>query len=69
MPKIIKDTSPVQPVLIDVASACHMLSCGKSTLYKIMKRGDLRSTKFGGKRVLSREEVEAFALTLIGAAS
>lgn len=69
MPKIKKDTSPVQPVLIDVAVACHILSCGRTVLYNLMKRGDLRSTKFGGKRVFSRQEVEDYARSLIEATS
>ena len=65
MPKIHSETSPVMPVLIDVKTACHALSVGRSTLYEILKRGELRSTKLGGKRVLSRIEVEQYANRLI----
>lgn len=67
MPKVHDTTSPITPVLINVPAACHILSCGKSTLYELIKRGEIRSTKFGGKRVLSRAEVEEYAERLMDA--
>lgn len=65
MPKIHDTTSPVAPALVSIPAACHILSCGKSTLYELIRRGELRSAKFGGKRVLSRAEVEGYAARLI----
>ena len=43
-----------------VREACDMVGLSRAELYRAIKRGDLRTTKFGRATRIAREDLEAF---------
>ena len=54
------------PILISVAEAARLLGVGRSTVYDIIGRGDLRVAKIGRRTLVSVAEVETYARGSLG---
>lgn len=51
------DNPLINKLLLSPAEVCAILSIKKTTLYKWLKEGLLRSTKIGGKRLIQADSV------------
>lgn len=47
-------------ILFDVKQASELTSLGKSTLYKLIRSGELASIKIGKRRLIPGKEIDAF---------
>ena len=45
---------------LSVHEAAHVLSIGRTTLYGLVKSGDLRATKLGRKTLFLQRDIESF---------
>lgn len=45
------------PIFLTVKETCTILRVSKANLYNIINRGDLRTIKLGGKRLIARKEI------------
>lgn len=52
--------SPDAPLLLKVPDAARLLGIGRSTLYELLARGELRAVHIGRAVRVQRSEVEAF---------
>jgi excisionase family DNA binding protein len=55
----VDQTSPA-PLAVSVEMATHMIPAQKTTLYKLIKEGKLRSFLCGRRRMIPVSEIEAF---------
>ena len=51
------DISQIEPVIVKPAEACRMLTCGVTTLYALIKAGELESFADGGSRKITVESI------------
>lgn len=51
---------PERQLLLTVPAAATLLSLSRSTVYELMRRGDLPSVKVGGARRIQRDALEVF---------
>lgn len=49
------------PLLLDVPAACRALSIGKSTLWTLIGRGALETTRIGRRTLIRAESVRRLA--------
>lgn len=54
-------TEPILPVANTVGTACSRLSICRATLYKQIKRGKIRTVKFGSRRMIPEDELQRVA--------
>lgn len=47
-----------RPLLISIASVCHMTGLGRTTIYEEIRSGRLRSAKVGRRRVVASAWLE-----------
>ena len=47
-------------LMYDVATAARQLSVGRSTLYELLRRGELASCLIGTRRLLAHDDLVAF---------
>ena len=52
------------PILYTPAEAAHLLGVGKTTLFALIARGELRSLKLGHSRRIRHADLEAFVAGL-----
>lgn len=57
--KHMADNSPVEKRAYHVKEAAKAYGWSRSTLYKLMEAGTLRSVKIGGRRLIPRDALEA----------
>lgn len=46
--------------LVSIEVAAQLLSIGRTTVYDLVNRGELRSTKIGRRTLVSVEDIDAF---------
>lgn len=51
----------MEPIYTDVQGACEALSIKRSTLFNLLKDGQLRSIRLGGRRLIPIAAVREFA--------
>lgn len=51
----------VHPLLVDVPTACVMLSVKKTKLFGLLREGRLERVKLGGKSLVTTRSIEALA--------
>lgn len=51
---------PIQPLLLRIDEAAHLLSLGRSTIYKMIARGELPVVKCGTARRLPLDALKAW---------
>ena len=52
-------TAPrLEPLAYRIADACHVLGVGRTSLYDLIKSGELRSIKIAGRTLVPRSEIE-----------
>jgi len=56
----------VEPILLTIDETTTLLGVGRTTLYQLMDSGALRSVHVGKKRLIRREDAEAFVRDLPG---
>lgn len=59
MPRIVQNVSPAEKLALRINEAVAVAGISRSTIYKLMSNGQLRTTKVGGRRLILREELEA----------
>ena len=66
------ETAPAErrdaPLLSSIAEAAACLSVGRTTVWALLERGELRSVKIGARRLIPRAELEAYVDRLMAAA-
>lgn len=55
-----------RPLLLTVQQAAEMIGIGRSTLYRILERGEIHSVHIGASRRIPLEAVEKFVRDLVG---
>ncbi len=56
---------PTEPaMLFAIAEAATILGIGRTNVYALLKRGELRSVKIGGRRLIPRQALEDFVRDL-----
>lgn len=50
-----------QVLFVSVKTAARMLSLGRTRLYELLDAGEIESVRFGGRRLISRASISAFA--------
>ncbi|RUM95512.1 DNA-binding protein [Pseudaminobacter arsenicus] len=58
--------SPLPKLAFSIPEFCAMFGVGRSTVYDLMKAGELRSAKIKGKTIFTKKEVDRFAAKLEG---
>lgn len=53
------------PIFLTVKETCELLRVSKANLYNIINRGDLRTIKLGGKRLIARKEIDRLVAELV----
>jgi len=48
------------PVAVDIGEVCRLLSIGRTSVFSLLKAGQLRSFKIGRRRLVVRESVIDF---------
>jgi len=54
-------------LLCSVEEAAELLSIGKTNTYQLLKTGQLRSVKLGGRRLIPRDALDDFVAELLEA--
>ena len=49
-----------QARLVSIETATKLLGIGRTTVYDLINRGELRSTKIGRRTLLAVEDIDAF---------
>jgi excisionase family DNA binding protein len=55
------DSKRLVPLLVDVASACSLLSVSRTTIYGLINAGSLKPTKIGRKTLFRFDDLRAIA--------
>jgi len=56
----------VRPLLVSVEEAAGLLGIGRTTLYELIRRGDVRPIRIGRCVRIPQLELEAFVERLVG---
>ena len=56
----------VRPLLVSVEDAAGLLGIGRTTLYELIRRGDVRPIRIGRCVRIPQRELEAFVERLVG---
>ncbi|MFC4692268.1 helix-turn-helix domain-containing protein [Geodermatophilus arenarius] len=59
-PQLLRDVLPADPILLTPEEAAQVLRIGRTTLYALMKAGELRPVHIGRSCRLSRAELERY---------
>lgn len=54
-----KDSNP-SPLALTIQNACARLGVGRSTLYELMKAGEIRHFKIGSRTLIPDSELRTF---------
>jgi excisionase family DNA binding protein len=50
----------VEPIALRIAEAVAVSRLGRTTLYGLIARGELRAVKVGGRRLILRADLDAY---------
>lgn len=64
--KVHESSQTSRPLLLTVKEAAALLGIGRSTLYRIMERGEIHSVQIGASRRIPMSDALAFVDRLIG---
>ena len=64
-PQAAQEDEPMTPLLLTVKQAAEMLGISRTTLYELMKAGEIRSVKRGASRRIPRQVVYDYVDRLI----
>ena len=53
-------------ILLDYMEAADQLSVGRTTIYGLIERGELKTVKIGRRALVTRESLEAYVARLLG---
>jgi excisionase family DNA binding protein len=53
-----------QTLLISVEEAAHLLGVGRTTMFELVGRGDVKSVRLGRRRLIARKSLESFVESL-----
>jgi len=53
-------TWPIEPLVHNVVDTAARLDLSRSSIYELLKSGDLKSLKIGRRRLIERTEIERF---------
>ena len=59
----------IEPLAVPIPDACKMLSCGRSTLYELVKAKEIPLLKYGRKSVVPVAALRAFVISKTGEAT
>jgi excisionase family DNA binding protein len=59
MSRIIPNINPAEKIALRVNDVVAAAGISRTTIYKLMSDGQLRTTKVGGRRLILREDLEA----------
>lgn len=54
------DYQTLNPLLVGVPEAARLIGLGRSKLYELVKTGDIRLVKLGGRSLISVDELRAY---------
>ena len=54
------DSASRRPILLSVTDVCRVLQCGRTFVYELLRRGDLKAIKLGRLTRFSQEALAAF---------
>lgn len=49
-----------QTLLVTVEEAAHLLGVGRTTMFELIGRGDVKSIRLGRRRLIARKSLESF---------
>lgn len=55
---------PMQSELFTIPQACTSLNCGKTHLYSLINKGDLKAVKLSKKTLIPKKSIEDFIANL-----
>ena len=58
-----------QPIATPVADACRRLGIGRTMLYELIGRGEIRSIKIGTRTLIPETELQRFVAAKLGEAA
>ena len=50
----------IEPLSVDIPSACHLTGLGRSKLYDLLGKGDIASVKIGKRRLILVAELRTW---------
>ena len=53
-------TDGLQTLLVTVEEAARLLGIGRTTMFELIARGDVKSVRLGRRRLISRKSLESF---------
>lgn len=53
-----QDTNTLKPLAYRVSPFCRVIGIGRSTFYELVKRGEIRVVKIGGRTLVPASEAE-----------
>jgi excisionase family DNA binding protein len=56
--------APISKILFSVEDAAIALSMGRTSIFALIRSGDIHAVKIGKRRLVAASELEAFALRL-----
>ena len=59
-----KQEPPQTAILLTVLEAATVLGVSRATIYRQIELGNLHAVKIGGRRLLTREEIQRFVNSL-----
>jgi excisionase family DNA binding protein len=51
----------LEPILVDTKTACSLLSCGRTTLFKLINQNAIQRKKLGSKTLITLASIKALA--------
>ena len=58
-----------QPIATPVANACRRLGIGRTKLYELIAKGEIRSIKIGTRTLIPETELQRFVAAKLGDAA
>lgn len=69
VPGLTAANTTLAPILVGVPDACALLNCGRSTLYRLIRQGDIKATSIGRTRCVSVASIQKYAARRLAATS
>lgn len=55
-------STPIQPILVTVTTACRLLSLGRTTIYQLIANGALAKHKCGKRTLITMASIRHFVV-------
>lgn len=68
MKTVAEPTLSAPALVYDILEAAHVLRCGRSTIYELLKDGEIRSIHIGRRRLITHTSLVEYVNRLAGAA-